>query len=323
VISTALAKLSDTFLAARSFVLAARSFVESLRAKRGSRSFENYEQSLPSHQNAIDAISGWNSAFPPHLDLRAGNLPLYDDDRIRWAIACFGDLSGRRVLELGPLEAGHTAMLHAAGAHVVAIEANKLAFSRCLVAKEILGLNHACFFLGDFVKWLEQKDTTYDLIVASGMLYHMKDPLRLLCAMARRTDTIYLWTVCVGNDAIPPTMTRTMNGIPVRLYQRAYSGAEENVSFCGGMEDRPFWLHREDILAVLKSLGFTDMAIAHDDPEHLFGPSFSVFARKPAARALVHRVESPGRQEIAPDSKAGAYSRRSNRVDSRGICSSL
>jgi hypothetical protein len=34
------------------------------------------------------------------------------------------------------------------------------------------------------------------------------------------------------------------------------------------------------------------------------------------ARALVHRVESPGRQEIAPDSKAGAYSRRSNPLDS-------
>jgi hypothetical protein len=276
VISTALVKMSDKYLAVRSFV-------ESLRAKRSSRTFETYEQDLPSHQNAIDAIPGWNSAFPPHLDLRAGDMPLYDDDRIRWAIECFGDLTGRRVLELGPLEAGHTSMLHAAGADVVAIEANKLAFSRCLVAKEILGLARANFFLGDFVKWLEQKDTTYDLIVASGVLYHMCDPLRLLSAMARRTDRVYLWTVCVSDDTIPPTMTRTMNGIPVRLYQRDYSRAAENAKFCGGMEARHAWLHREDILAVLKSLGFADMVIAHDEPDHLFGPSFSVFARKTAA----------------------------------------
>jgi hypothetical protein len=50
-------------------------------------------------------------------------------------------------------------------------------------------------------------------------------------------------------------------------------------------------------------------------------PALSLSNRSRRARALVHRVESPGRQDIAPDSKAGAYSCRSSRMDSSGICS--
>jgi hypothetical protein len=42
-------------------------------------------------------------------------------------------------------------------------------------------------------------------------------------------------------------------------------------------------------------------------------------SRRIGSRALVHRVESPGRQEIAPDSKAGAYSWRSNLFYLSGI----
>jgi hypothetical protein len=172
--------------------------------------FATYEESFPSHQNAIDLIPGWSTAFPPQFNVKAGRLPLFGDARIRWAIEQFGDLKGRRVLELGPLEAAHTTMLHAAGAHVEAIEANKLAYIKCLISKEIFKLSNTSFYLGDFVQWLEQTDTTYDLIVASGVLYHMREPLRLLQAMAKRTRTIYLWTVCVENDELEPTKTETM-----------------------------------------------------------------------------------------------------------------
>ena len=106
-------------------------------------------------QNAIDAIAGWNTSFPPHYGLKAGSLATYNDPRIYWAIECFGSLEGRHVLELGPLDGGHTSMLEAAGAQVDAIEANQLAFIRCLVTKEILGLTRSKFWLGDFVKALE------------------------------------------------------------------------------------------------------------------------------------------------------------------------
>src|SRR5262249_6341085 len=142
-------------------------------------SFDRYVSSEPSFQNAIDAVEGWNTSFPAELGLRAGSLATYNDPRILWAIECFGEITNRRVLELGPLEGGHTSMLDSAGAQVDAIEANQLAFMRCLVAKEILQLKKSRFWLGDFMKALEHWDQRYDLIIASGVLYHLKHPLKL------------------------------------------------------------------------------------------------------------------------------------------------
>jgi hypothetical protein len=245
--------------------------------------FAQYEEGYPTHQTAINAVQGWHTSFPPQFNLKAGKLPLFDDCRIHWAIESFGDLAGRRVLELGPLDAGHTSMLEAAGATVDAIEANRQAFLRCLIAKEILRLTKARFHLGDFVKWLEQTDVTYDLIVASGVLYHMSDPLRLLRAMANRSTAIYVWTVCVSDDSLTPTKIEWMNGHAIRLYGQTYANTEANKSFCGGMEEEHYWMHHDDILSALKLLGFTSLTLAHEEPDHEFGPTFSVFARKNVA----------------------------------------
>src|SRR5262245_39266647 len=191
----------------------------------------------PSDQNAVDMIPGWNSQFPSHVRIEAGNIPLFQDFRIAWAIENFGDLTGRSVLELGPLEAAHTSILAAAGAHVDAIEGNQLAYFKCLIAREILGFPNVRFHLGEFVQGLEQNDKSYDLIVACGVLYHMRDPLRLLQAIARRTRAIYIWTVAIDDDAVEPTSRRSFNGVDVRLYRRGYG--KKDINFCGGPCDNP------------------------------------------------------------------------------------
>jgi hypothetical protein len=40
---------------------------------------------------------------------------------------------------------------------------------RCLIIKEILDLKHAKFLLGDFIPWLEDPPTEYDLTFASSI----------------------------------------------------------------------------------------------------------------------------------------------------------
>ncbi|WP_024878203.1 class I SAM-dependent methyltransferase [Methylosinus sp. LW3] len=258
--------------------------------ERKERTFDRYVDALPTHQNAIDAIPGWSTAFPEACAVKAGIVPTYYDSRIFWAVECFGALEGREVLELGPLEAGHTYMLENAGAVVDAVEANQLAFMRCLVAKEILRLQKARFWLGDFVKWLEQTDKSYDLIVASGVLYHQHDPLRLLELIAQRASAVFIWTHVVS-DAMPLSDPRrsvmakepeilSFHGVEVRAYPRSYVKAQANPAFCGGMRDDHRWLDRDDLLAALRALGFDDIRTNHDDPDHFFGPAISIFARK-------------------------------------------
>jgi hypothetical protein len=253
--------------------------------------FDIYVSSTPSLQNAIDAVAGWNTAFPPQYQLKAGNLATYNDPRILWAIECFGSLEGRHVLELGPLEGGHTSMLEAAGARVDAIEANQRAFMRCLITKEILGLVHSKFWLGDFIKALENSEQSYDLIVASGVLYHLKHPLELIELVAKRTDAVYFWTHAVTEETMPRSDPRRFvmapdverhqfQGLKVRAYRRTYASAENNVTFCGGINDEHRWLHRDDLLEALKLVGFTDIRTAHDEPGHPYGPALSIFARK-------------------------------------------
>lgn len=262
------------------------------------RRFDHYVSSTPSWQNAIDAVAGWNTAFAPQYNLEAGPLAAYSDPRILWAMECLGPLEGRRVLELGPLEGGHTGMLDAAGAQVDAIEANQLAYLRCLITKEIAGLKRAKFWLGDFVKALEEWDQSYDLIIACGVLYHQRDPLRLLELVAKRTNAAYFWTHVVSEEAMPLSDPRLLvidpaveihdfHGIKVRAYRRTYANAEESVTFCGGMSDEHRWLNRDDLLDALRAVGFDDIKLAHDEPDHCYGPALSIFARKmtsPSAR---------------------------------------
>jgi hypothetical protein len=252
--------------------------------------FDQYTESFPSNQNAVDAVPGWSTALPGELGVTAGAIALFDDGRITWAMQEYGDIKGRRVLELGPLEAGHTYMLTRAGAHVEAIESNRLAYLRCLVVKELVGMQNARFLLGDFVKWLERTEERYDLIIASGVLYHMRDPLHLLDLISKRSDTAFFWTHYVSDAAMPATDSRRsviatdpevrdFHGVRVRQYRRTYANAQQSPAFCGGSADEHYWIEREDILAGLAALGYTT-TVAHDEPDHHNGPAFSVLARR-------------------------------------------
>lgn len=256
---------------------------------------DHYVDGHPNLQNAIDAIPGWVAAMPPETGLAAGEATLYADTRIAWLLERCFVVEGRSVLELGPLEASHTYMLHKAGAaEIDAIEANALAFFRCLVAKEALRLDRASFYLGDFMKWLAETSKTYDLVVASGVLYHSDDPVRLLELICARAESIYLWTHYFDDLAMPRgdlrrvpfserVETRQCHGVSVRLHERSYYKAWRNPAFCGGLQDRHYWIDRADILALLAAFGFGAIQIADDEPGHMNGPSFSIFAQRNAS----------------------------------------
>jgi hypothetical protein len=253
--------------------------------------FAQYDDRLPSPQNAVDSMPGWLSAFPPEFGVTAGPLAFYADARIAWCLDLFGSIAGRAVLELGPLEAGHTYMLERAGAATLdAVEANKLAYMRCLIYKEIVGLKVARFHLGDFTKWIEDDSRRYDLVIACGVLYHLRDPLRFLERIAQIGGTLFLWTHYLTDrtlETIDPKRivfsldeVADFRGLPVRLYRCSYRNADKNSTFCGGIYDEHRWLHRDDLLTVLGRLGFNDIKIGQDQPDHPNGPAFSVFARK-------------------------------------------
>lgn len=254
-----------------------------------------YVREAPSAQLAVDLFEGeWTTALPEHLGVQAGTLGLIGDPRIDWIIQQAGGVDGLDVLELGPLEAAHTYMLEQAGASVTAIESNTRAYLRCLVVKELLKLRDSTFMLGDFVPYMESTDRHFDLVVASGVLYHSPDPLRMLTALARVTDRVGIWTHYYD----PPTMqataievvrffpevdTAVIGGRSVKLHRRNYFELREKQGFCGGSEPTAVWLELEDLQHVLSTLGFTRIVIGENDPFHAAAPCVLLYAEREQA----------------------------------------
>jgi len=255
---------------------------------------DEYVKAAPSPQNLIDLFAGeWSSLMPQGSGLVStpGTAALFEDHRVVWALGALGGVQGQDILELGPLEAGHTFMLHNAGAQsITAIESNSRAFLKCLCIKEVLGLQRARFMLGDFVAYLRLRPRRFDTVIASGVLYHMPDPLELLELIAAATDRVFIWThyyddaLVTANRDIrhkfeqPEQVER--NGHRFEWVRQHYKDALKWGGFCGGSSHTSYWLTRASLLEALGVLGFSQVDIAFDQPDHPNGPSLALCARK-------------------------------------------
>jgi hypothetical protein len=133
----------------------------------------------------------------------------------------------------------------------------------------------------------------YDLAVASGILYHMTDPVTLLARLSRAADRLYLWTHYYDEAAIAArpklaarfwsTESRTVDGFPHTLHVHSYQAAGFQPAFCGGAAATSRWLSRADILGALRHVGFDDIEVGSDDPAGPNGPALALVARRGAS----------------------------------------
>jgi hypothetical protein len=252
-----------------------------------------YYRTAPSAQNAVDVFKGeWTSKFPaPYENLTGGSSTLFTDPRVAWALEQLAGVSNQSVLELGPLEGGHSYMLDQAGAaSVLAIEANSRAYLKCLIAQQILGMKGVSFQLGDFNVYLDTTDKQFDFIHSAGVLYHMADPVRLLQLIAKHTRRTYIWTHYFDEKIVnatkklrrrfPSTSTQQIDGQIYTLHKQDYRSSLQQLNFYGGAAPYSNWLTREDILKALKQFGFDQITLGKDQPDHPNGPNFELVAIK-------------------------------------------
>lgn len=260
---------------------------------RGDLDLTRYERGTPDQQRAFDLFAGrWSSWIPTVSN--TGNVPLFADHRIEWLVGELGDVSGWDVLDLGSLEGGHTWMLEQRGARVTAIEANVGAFLRCLVVKNQLDLR-ARFVLGD----ITNPDTDFgrrDLVIASGIFYHLLDPIEVVTRIASSTERLFIWTQYFDKDldrwSVDPAWLATspwdpdhpivtdVEGHPIELVPFHYQ--ERRATFSGGAEPTAYWFVRDDLLTLLGVLGFDDVQVTMDEPDAPNGPAFCVLAQRTA-----------------------------------------
>jgi Protein of unknown function (DUF1698) len=252
---------------------------------------DEYVTTAPSPQNAVNIFAGtWSSALPEPLhEVTAGPTPLFDDERVAWAVERLGGVSGRSVLELGPLEGGHTYQLLRDGASVTAIEAQTRAYLKCLIAKELLGMRDARFLLGDFMEYLRNEPEHVDICFASGVLYHMRNPVETIALFGDVADHLYLWTHVYDAEIIHAGRHRnryrgsvpaSYRGFEHTLHRFDYARSLSGKGFCGGGAAYSNWLSRADLLGALDRFGWEIGEIAFDTPEHLHGPALALVASK-------------------------------------------
>jgi hypothetical protein len=252
---------------------------------------DNYVTTAPSAQNALDLFAdSWTCRLPDEA-LVSGTVEAFQDRRIEWLVYNRGRFDGQSILELGPLEAGHSWMLEQAGAaSILAIEANTRAYLRCLIVKEVLGMRRTRFALGDFDRYFEVSQDRFDFILASGVLYHLVDPLMTLQHMMARTDELLIWSHFFDEAAMPEgdprraaftgeTRLRESNGDALTYHIRSYGGATGGDNFTGGIASGSIWVPKGEAIALLEKHGFkVTPFVEHDD--HPFGPAACLYAKR-------------------------------------------
>ncbi len=253
--------------------------------KKASQEILDYYLNLyPNDEAAFKLFDGnWSSEIPGITDL--GKSKLFDDERVKWWVKQAGGVNGKKILELGPLEGGHTYMLSEAGAkEIISIESNLISFLKCLVVQNQFKLN-AKFLLGDFNQYLEKTDEKFDLIICSGVLYHMTEPLKLLKSMLRVSKKIAIWThyydektICNREDLVrkfeKTPQVEIINNRDILMYQQSYMEALGWDGFCGGSKPTSYWLDKESLLGFFKDIGMK-IEIHEDNLNHPNGPAMT------------------------------------------------
>jgi hypothetical protein len=255
---------------------------------------DQYVKTAPDRQTILDIFKDeWSSAMPAEAGgaLKAGAVTLFEDPRITWAEQTLGGFQGARILELGPLEGAHSYMLQKAGAReIVAVEANTRAFLKCLCVKELFDLNRVHFLLGDFVSFLRDDTSHYDAVIASGVLYHMEQPVELLELLSKVTGKVMMWTHYYDRDVLERNRQMAHKFSAVKSFEHAgvtyeystqsYKDALSWAGFNGGGQPTSKWLSRESLMRALKEFGFTKITLHFDDPGHQNGPALAFCAEK-------------------------------------------
>jgi len=250
----------------------------------------------PAAQNAVDMFAGeWSSRFPAGAPaVTGGSAGLFEDGRVEWAEAGLRGLgapgfAGQAVLELGPLEGGHSYMLGRMGAsEVQAVEANGRAYLKCLIAKEILGMGGVHFLLGDALAYLRANDRAFGAGVACAFLNHLVDPVEVIALLARACRQVFIWNVVYTPAlfTLHPAMAARFGpgreavhaGFRHTLYPHYYGEGVDYGKFVGGVEPSCCWMTAPDIVAALRHFGFERVVSREED--HLYGKAVAVVAAK-------------------------------------------
>lgn len=224
---------------------------------------------LPDENNAYQLAAGqWKFDFEKMTKAQISKqLDIFKIPGLCAEIFGFGENEG--VLEIGPGEGYLSYGLEKAGyRNILSLENNVSGFQRCLILKNNLDLATK-YMLGDAVKYVNSTQQKFFLIFASGILYHLLDPLHFLDSCSRLSRYMYIWTGYYDKEILSrddferisfargKTIRTIYEENEYTYYTRPYT--EDIVSdpkYAGGNREYSCWMSLEDIHRALESFGY-------------------------------------------------------------------
>ncbi len=227
----------------------------------------------------LQIYKNWHCNFPKeHFSLESDFPEIVLSEARIDKLAQRVDLKGLRILELGCLEGVHSLILQTLGVkEVLGIEGRKENFLKCLIAKNAFNLNKCKFLLGDLDEILPLLSGKFDLCFASGILYHLENPVSTLFRISElTTKSLFAWTHYATVDFPKSPLVK------IEYNERIYRGkhVRENLKDClSGLRRNSFWLLEDDIFMAVKDAGFKDIEVIQKET-HQHGPAITFLARK-------------------------------------------
>jgi len=182
--------------------------------------------------------------------------------------ACGGHLDGKTIVDLGCLEGGFSVAFARLGARqVVGIEAREVSFQRCEIIRKLLSLKNLEFVHGD-VKAELTRLARFDVVFASGILYHVSDPYSLLELIHQTCREVALLDTHVARSDAPSHNCST------ELIARSFRGREhlgrifpeyplgvsseqrETLHWAAWSNNESFWPLEDELRRMLRDVGF-------------------------------------------------------------------
>lgn len=191
--------------------------------------------------------------------------------------ATTGGLATKTVLDLGCLEGGFSIELGRRGAkRVLGLEYRDASVQRCNLARDLIGLDTVEFACADIMTGSLADGEQFDIVLATGILYHVDRPDELLRSMhATCTDFALIDTHIAARDRIThgcseeaqlttPT-GETYLGRWFKEFDADASDSErDQMLWASSTNATSFWPYEDELVRMLHAAGFTDVTKIDD-----------------------------------------------------------
>jgi len=210
------------------------------------------------------------------VDTFAEIVPLYLGEQYYGPLAELNQafpLSGKTVIEFGPMECAQTAgLVHLGAKSVLGVEARAVSLIKCMIARYCFGWQNVSLVMDDFHNADVHKYGRFDLALAHGVYYHSFAPFLFFENLMSLSDNIFLggYTTNAKQTDKPPT------ALNYTYETLEYQGKNYRVkrilignSFNSAINQFAYHFDRDDLISFFADRGYDVTLItdeASDDP---------------------------------------------------------